>query len=277
MDAFPKYSTIEEQPLRMLYSDITQYHIYVEDRDGEDMYSVILSNIFQKKIPEGNIRPLSGKTSVIQTYSEVGDEAGNIFIVDADFDILLDTKCVLGENFFYLQRYNIESYLINPREMVGWVYATSKFATYRQVATDIDIENWLRMTYDELERLFLAYACVKSINPTAKTVGIGYSKYLTDNLIDHIKISDYIDKVKTKYPAYDETYNDIKRKYIANLDEKKERLICGKYILHLFQRFLTTISYQRKYEAIIKDLCFHINPDNFASLRDEILNYINGV
>lgn len=277
MDTFPKYSTIEEQSLHMLYSDITQYHIYVEDRGSEDMYSLILSNIFQKRIPEGNIRPLSGKISVIQTYTEIGKEAGNIFIVDADFDILLGTKCVLGENFFYLQRYNIESYLINPLEMVGWVYATSKFATYRQVATAIDIENWLRITYDELERLFLAYACVKSIDPTAKTVGIGYSEYLTDNLIDSNKINAYIDTAKAEYPTYDETYNDIKRKYISNLDGKKERLICGKYILHLFQRFLTTISYQRKYEAIIKDLCFHINPDNFMSLRDEILNYISGV
>ncbi len=83
---------------------------YVEDYKQEEMYFCILKKLF-KEIKFENIFPLNGKENVINNCKDNVNIKNKIYIVDKDFDDILE-KIEIIPNLFYLDKYR-ENCIIN--------------------------------------------------------------------------------------------------------------------------------------------------------------------
>lgn len=107
---FPETTSSFLKGQDILYSQFNNINFYVEDTEQENFYFVILKKLFPSVVFE-KIFPLGGKNNV---FDEAGLNIHNnkkVFIVDLDFDQILNQK-KSQSNIFYLDRYSIENYLI---------------------------------------------------------------------------------------------------------------------------------------------------------------------
>ena len=106
------------------------FRLYVEDENGEYQYQIILEKIFPNvDVNKILISALGGKNNIINAYKEIGletDSIPNIYLVDADFDLLLNEKKINDKHFIYLDRYNIESYFPNKENTIKYLRSVTK-------------------------------------------------------------------------------------------------------------------------------------------------------
>lgn len=93
----------------ILYTQFNEIEFYVEDVDQEYFYFHTLKKVFPN-LAFQKIFPLNGKNNVINNADLNLGSKKKVFIVDLDFDHILNQK-VEKINLFYLDRYSIENYL----------------------------------------------------------------------------------------------------------------------------------------------------------------------
>lgn len=94
----------------VLWSQFNDINFYVEDVNQENFYFLILKKLFPS-IKLNRIFPLGGKDNVILEANKSLRNKKKVFILDLDFDEILNKKQNI-KNLFYLERYSIENYLI---------------------------------------------------------------------------------------------------------------------------------------------------------------------
>ena len=204
-DIFPCSTPEEEVHITNSYKDITLYDIYVEDHGREDWYSVLLSAIFNCHISKSHIKALNGKRDVIKKYNELKGQLGNLFIVDADFDVLFGDADYIESNLFCWGHYNIESLLFNASAILDMIYIY-RGDKYETIENNLRLKSWEETTYALLEKLFLTYACVRLMDSTRETTGISSDEYISGGQLDDKKIMDYICQIQSEFTNYDTIY-----------------------------------------------------------------------
>ncbi len=121
----PNYSDEAQLSRGLLLSNHLDLNIYVEDDNKEYLYEYILMKLLPDyKFHKLGIYPQGGKNGVIKAYREFGVSTKgtpNFFIVDADFDVLLNKIEVNNPHFIYLEKYNIESYLFDMDSILSYL------------------------------------------------------------------------------------------------------------------------------------------------------------
>lgn len=225
----------------LLLSFTNEVNIIVEDTGKEFEYQKIFQRIFKDKYKISNIFPMNGKEGVknaLDFYGKIHQGNNNFYIVDGDFDLILDKERINEEYFIYLDRYNIESYFIDKEATI--LYMSNKLKKMQQeVEKEIEYDNWYMDTYSKLEKLFLAYVVGQAELPDEKNVGISQYTYLDKNgLFDVDKINQYEMKLKKSILNYDALMEFYYKRYKLLLNGDYERLICGKYILSSLVNYL---------------------------------------
>lgn len=216
------------------YNDIT---IFVEDEGKEHEYENIFSRMFDDTLTINNIFPMKGKPGVEKAYREYGEKYDNkpaIYLVDGDFDLLLEKPIVNNPSFIYLEKYNIESYYVDKKAILRYVSGKLK-KRQRDIINTLNYDVWLNDTHVNFQRLFLYFAIAQENQdkfPNEKNVGISEYKFLNqDGTINLEAIEEIEKKLRTKITNFEDTYAAIERKFNKKLNGDCTRLICGKYIL----------------------------------------------
>ena len=101
---------------RVLYlASSTKINIFVEDVGKEYRYEEMFERLLSDGVKISCIFPTGGKQELEKAYGLFGKSKEYekcFFIADGDFDKALKRGQVNAPNFIYLQKYNIESYLI---------------------------------------------------------------------------------------------------------------------------------------------------------------------
>lgn len=109
-NGFPELTTSYLSGQDIFYVQFNNIEFYMEDMEQENFYFNILKKLFPE-IKFEKIFPLNGKPNVInEARNNIGNKS-KVYIVDLDFDGILESKIEL-DNLFYLKKYSIENYLV---------------------------------------------------------------------------------------------------------------------------------------------------------------------
>lgn len=110
MGGIPQYSSDALEILDVFYQDYVSAIFYFEDSHHESVYEALVNRLVPK-IRSFQVICLGGKTKMIAKTKESRPAGAKwIFVLDKDFDDLLDTV-YSGENVYYLRAFSIENYL----------------------------------------------------------------------------------------------------------------------------------------------------------------------
>lgn len=225
----------------LFYEDNQKYIMYVEDQGKEYIYESILERMFTSDfIKNIKILGLGGKSRVKNKYKENKKESkkNKIYLVDGDFDLLLNNDIICDDNFIYLDRYNIESYFIDENALVRCIRINCELCS-GNVKSKLDFQLWKRQVYNSLENLFILYLIVQYCSLNIPNVSDKVFKYLDNHgFIDNQKIISYEDNVRENVENFEEVKQECIEKYKTTLKENPEKLICGKYLLDSLRTYV---------------------------------------
>lgn len=222
-------------------SDSNEINIIVEDEYKEYEYESILNRLFSYQLNINNIFPMKGKPGVKKAFEEYGafyDGKPAIYLVDGDFDVIMDKDIVDHPNYIYLNKYNIESYYVDKGATLRFMSGKLK-KRQKDIINEIEYEAWENDTYTKLKRLFINYIIGQTVFPSEKNVGIPPHVYVdSKGYVDDNKIDEYVTQLQNRIPNYDELYMHYNKRFEQLLDGDVTRLVCGKYIIASLAKYL---------------------------------------
>lgn len=225
----------------LFYEDNQKYIMYVEDQGKEYIYESILERMFTSDfIKNIKILGLGGKSCVKNKYKENKNESkiNKIYLVDGDFDLLLNNEIIVDDNFIYLDRYNIESYFIDENALVRCIRMKCELCS-GNIKAKLDFQSWKSQAYNSLENLFILYLIVQYCSVNIPNVSEKVFKYLDDRgFINNQKVFLYEKSVMEKIENFEEVKYECIEKYKKVLKENPEKLICGKYLLESLRKYV---------------------------------------
>ena len=261
------------------YDGINDVNIFVEDADSQYYYETIFHRLLGEKYRIRSIFPCGGKSAVKKVYFERGrytEEIKNIYIVDGDFDRLINLdKMINDSHFIYLKMYNIESYIINEP-------GVCKFLKYKLKCLDSEAHDrlkyadWYNRIIKEAKDLFLFYCFIQKVDPEKPNVGRSHYDFIDKNTgfeRTDGKYQSYQKRVLDDYPNAITEIELIKKDYENIYGNNYESLICGKFLISSLHSYLLSIVKNCK-KRIDKDELFSWLIESF---NIEKLDYIRSV
>ena len=140
-----------------------ELNIFVEDEGKEYEYEEIFERLLPDKLKINIIFPTGGKTKLEEAFSLFGNntEYGKcFFIADGDFDIALGRKQINADNFLYLKKYNIESYLLDKSVIMKFMRPKLK-TTIVETVKIVDIKCWETIIVPYFKKIFALHFIVQ--------------------------------------------------------------------------------------------------------------------
>ena len=249
---------------------------FVEDTGKEYEYE----EIFERLLPTDKKRkifPLDGKLNLEKAFSIVNDGTEKVFfIADGDFDILLGKKRVEADNFVYLKRYNIESYLLHKPAIITYMRPRLK-----RVKSDtekiVDYEKWEQSIIPFFKKVFAIHLIVQKNNPEIKNVSRGAAYFIKNNgFPNENRLDDYIDEISRVLP----NAQNLIHSQIAELEDTYGKepgcFICGKYLIESLSRYLNTKPVNKKQNSdnLKSYLISHFDISQLDYVKDKIISYM---
>ncbi|MGI6709871.1 MAG: hypothetical protein ACOX4W_00285 [Bacilli bacterium] len=222
---------------RPLFFD-NDIHFFVEDKGKEYQYEILFEKMFGKDL-DYKIFGLNGKQTVLEYFNEKGErfnKVTNIYILDLDFDDYF-SKILKKRNIIYLERYNIESYLICENAIYEFIRVKFEM-TIKNTKKIFDFNKWYTDILDSYKQLFYLYIIVQKNNPKIENVGVSIGKKVNrkNGSVDIDYYNEYnemVTKTFSKINIIDEM-DSLDEIYKNNLP----KLVCGKHIIHSLYVYL---------------------------------------
>lgn len=264
---------------RVLFiSGKNKINLFVEDTNKEFEYEEIFEKIFSEDFKLNCIFPTNGKTYLIEAYNLFGtnEEYGkNIFIADGDFDILLGKSMVNSDNFIYLEKYNIETYLINKKAIINTMRPRLKLEKSK-VEKYINLDYWYSKILPFMKKIFSLHCLVQLENISLKNVGRNPNSFLNKNgLPNYSQCEKYELEIKSYIPDIEEKYNQLNLTMEQSSSDDPLKFICGKYLLTSLCLYLNDKSQNKyKYDKLKADLISRIDPECFIYIKNRVTSYL---
>lgn len=243
MDEKLQYSENGLQNRVLFLSKSNDINIIVEDEGKEFEYEQIFERLLGNEIKINHIFPMKGKPGVIKAFNKYGISYENkecFYIVDGDFDLIMDKKEIDNSHFIYLKNYNIEGYYVDKNAVLSFVAGKMK-KTKKELKQMIDLDEWEIQTTRVLVELFICFMIIQDYCPTKRSIGAQSEYfYIEENtgLFSYEKVSNYINDEKKDCLNYDTLYIKYLEKYNTLLNKDPYRIICGKYLLRGLDSFI---------------------------------------
>lgn len=262
----------------LFYSEHNDINVFVEDEYKEYIYENIFERMFESEVSVNKVFPMRGKKGVEKAFKEYGEQYDNkpaIYIVDGDFDIIMEKEVINNPNYIYLEKYNIESYYIEEKAVLKYMAGKMK-QPQKRITQQIEYSTWESMTYNALIRLFLNYLVAQTVFPEEKNVGISPHSYFGENgYANEAKIDEYENNLKKRIQNYQEIYNLFVEKFETLLSKDGTRLVCGKYLLASLSKYLRNKTGTKfKEEDFIYYLVTVFNIKKLDFMKNRILKVI---
>jgi len=243
----------------IFYVQFNSISFYIEDKDSENFFFEILKKIFPK-IRLGKIFPLNGKDNVLIHSALNLDDKTKVYIVDKDFDDLLDQKKARA-NLFYLKRYSIENFLLEKNALIEYIISEKPRLTKNDISRSIQLEKKINQLGCCLLNLIQLHLVVQDKCKRLKNIGLGFNKFAEYQHGTFIEKTDQIEKYKLAIQT-ELNLIDKRFKVQAQLLEKK-KLVCFRtnkeILIHYPGKFLVKMIKQ------LTEIQFGIPSRNFDS------------
>lgn len=229
---------------RVLFlSSETQLSVFVEDTNKEYEYEEIFERLLPKEISIDCIFPTGGKPfleTAFELFGSSNDYGKTFFIADGDFDIALGKEMISADNFVYLNKYNIESYLLHKDSVIRFMRPKLK-RSLAETEKEINYDKWINEVTPFLKKIFSLHFVVQKHIPDKKNVALGYARFFDKRgkpiEEEFIKYKEDVEKrvpdIDTKI---DEALHCLEKTYGSEIG----CFICGKYYIGALRLFLNT-------------------------------------
>jgi len=169
--------------------------IFTEDNlNTKEFYKILFHRLLGNKIIINDVFPIGCKTEVVNEYNNFirnsrPQKRKKIFIVDGDLDLIYHGNLPNQKNFFVLDVYCIENYLIDENATIEIIHPKLQ-ESKKNIRSNLNYLGWLNKIKDDLIDIFLHLAVTKKNN-----IGFeikSFSKVITNGR------DDIIDPTKTK-------------------------------------------------------------------------------
>ena len=255
--------------------------VIVEDMGKENFYTQILNQLLEGESKVYKVLGVGGKRQVIRRYEERTEEStlAEFFLVDGDFDDLLGRTCPDDEMFYRLQRYDIESFLVEEKAMslIAEEERPRKTAPeYRQL---FSVRRWEDELVNASLRLVACAALLEEWDDRSAAINQSIEQFVSGKEIipDKVKIDAQINRVRNAQSIVEcQEFDRLLNRMITRMGEsfrERRRWISGKHIVlplavRLFRRYT-----QRNMQK--ESLCFRLAKScefpGLSELRDRLL------
>lgn len=256
----------------------TQVNVFVEDINKEFEYEEIFERLFSKELKIDCIFPTGGKVPLEEAFDLFGNDpmyGKCFFIADGDFDIALNKNMKVADNFIYLKRYNIESYLLDKTSILRFMRPRLK-KTLAETENIVDYDYWIKTICPYYKKLFALHCVVQKYCPDIKNVARSPDQFIDNKgLPKEIAFEKYKDEISLYVPNVDTEIS----KMLFNLEQiyGKEAgcFVCGKYFITSLKSYLNTklkkgINYDEVKSTLISG--FDVTLLNYV--KESLYNYI---
>ncbi len=284
-ESIPTKSTVYRAAEDIFYIQFNDISFYIEDENQENFYHRILSKLFPD-IKIEKIFPLGGKDNVLEHCDTCYDIKKQIYLVDRDFDDLLNRK-IEKDNLFYLNRYSIENYLDDKESYIEYIIAENPKLNRVTVENDLNLNDILHNVLNVLNDLILLHFVVQGKCPTLKNVSLSYERFVDYKggifSLKQDQIDWYKDQIITELASIDKrlTLNAqlirARRKMAVKSVSDMIDIYPGKYIIKMLKQVVENtfgIS-SRNFNSFCYRIAFNSNFENLHLLRDKIILHIN--
>lgn len=256
----------------------TEFNIFVEDKNKEFEYEEIFERLFPSEVKINCIFPTGGKIKLKEAYSLFGNsnQYGKcFFIADGDFDLALEKDMIIANNFIYLKRYNIESYLLHKDTVLHYMRPKLK-KTISETEEILGYDNWLCTVTPFFEKLFALHCLVQKHYLEVENVARGIERFLNnkgypnENMFDTYKqeISNYVFDIDTEI---EQMLSSLKEVYGSELGS----FVCGKcYISSLKLLLNSKIKKKIGYDELKATLISGFDISQLSYVKEKLFSYI---
>ena len=261
------------------YNDIT---IIVEDVGKEHFYTEVFKRLLQEDLRIAKVLGVGGKNKVLARMSENGDNFSGkpeFYVVDGDFDELINEPVSDGSFFYRLRRYDIESYLVEETAVCTVAQEQSPSSSITNLKSSLKLDEWVIEVVEASVDIAACAALLQELNDRETRFSQSIEQHLGSDLIlpDASTIQGDIGRV-----AHDQTSVEPEEFYkllegmvkrIGMSHPERLRWISGKHILiPLIIRLLRS---KTKSNLKKESLCFRLAKycefPGLVELRDLIL------
>ena len=259
----------------------TELNIFVEDDGKEYEYEEILERLLPSDIKINSIFPTGGKPKLEEAYELFGksEEYGKcFFIADGDFDMALGRKQISASNFVYLEKYNIESYLIDV-SCIGYFMRPILHEQLDKTKQIIDLPSWESEISSFFKQVFALHFIVQNHNLSIPNVSKGAGFFIEKNgLPKKENLERYIAEIEALLPNVKDEINTSIVELESIYGTDMTCFVCGKYLIESLARFLGSKLNKKKigYEELERFLISNFNVASIKYIKDRLFSYIAG-
>jgi hypothetical protein len=241
-NGFPEKSDTFYLGQDLMFTQFNDVNFYIEDQDQENLYFEILKTQFPN-VTFSKIFPLNGKKNVITEAKANLSTKNNIYIVDKDFDDILNKKETVA-NLFYLNQYSIENHLFDEAAINSIVIEEKPKIKREELIDKFKYNEFLDEANTLYKDLISHFLVIQEHDLEIKNVKCNPEKFCTFNPTSSLKTQDFNslkDEINTLLTVKSSTLilENEKVKYDQHLGSTTN--IPGKYILKFLKSRLTSL------------------------------------
>jgi hypothetical protein len=282
-DSIPTRSRKYLQGQDILWTQFNEINFYVEDEGTENFYYQILKKLFPD-IKFERIFPLGGKDPVIKEAKRNFNNKKNIYLLDLDFDKILNKK-INQENIFYLDRYSIENYVIEKNSIHEFIKEDLTKILDKDIESKFKIDTFTKEAQCILKDLIFNFYIIQKFDLRVEYFKLNPARDCINN--------DNILEIKNEYlnPFFKEVVETLKTKNkrikIESQAKKANSLFSktdlvlynypGKYLLLVLKHKLEKTFHlkQINLESFTYRLAKNSDLITLHPIRDKIQSYIS--
>ena len=223
-------------------------HFFVEDIGKEFEYEEILERMFPGSHQlRFQIFAMGGKKYVEEAFSRTSGSTDKVFfIADGDLDRALGKQQVSAQNFVYLRKYNIESYLLYKPAVI--TFMRKKLGKEIDETTQIvDYESWECTVLPYLKSVFALHCLVQQNCQSEENVGKGPGYFFDSRgFPNYVRYNAYLTTINSQCTItqadIDNQCNTLEEIYGAEIGA----FVCGKYLIHSLLYYLKSKCSKRR-------------------------------
>lgn len=256
----------------------TELNIFVEDEGKEYEYEEIFERLLPENLKVNCIFPTGGKPFLEKAFKLFGsnEEYGKcFFIADGDFDIILGKKMIMADNFVYLKRYNIESYLLHKTTILNYMRPKLK-KNKKETAEIIRYDDWLNIVTPFFKKLFSLHCLVQKYHPEIKNVARGIEQFLdSDGFPNENNYEMYKNEMSSFIPNIDTEINIMLKSLESIYGSNSTDFICGKCFISSLKSMLNSkIKKKMNYDELKAVLISGFDITTLYYVRNKLYTYL---
>lgn len=209
----------------------------VEDRYDEEFYTNLFKSVFSGSLRINKVVGVGGKSAVIKRFEQQRTNKHSkkeYYVVDGDFDELLDVPAISDEFFYRLPRYDIEGFLLEEIALCHVAREQTPKRGISEYSDSFEFDIWLNQIIELITELVACNALLHQIRVSHAS---GIDRFILPGSIfpDPVEIKNYVETMRSgqstlSFEEFDSRIEALTQRMGPSLTERT-RWVSGKNIL----------------------------------------------